>query len=363
MSVVASDLIVYGSANMPDADGATTGGAVAFSKRVAFNDISPTGTMSYVSSSTSDTVTVTLTGRLASGVTTTEAKTTTGQSIVAGAVAFERLLKGIVSGGTASGDIAAISSAAVVSGTSQGGAAAVTGGSGILGLPARIRIAAGQGASVSTGQVLMVTNNNPPGIQNCLRYIVGTGTNIDPNASADDLYLNRDWPVIPNTSTTYTVNEGMLWEVLPNQVTEIRRPFYNAVAQASGGSTTTYYEKVFYVNNNTSIALTGVSIQHFSDFPALPGLATIEFALNDGLNDTATTANRQTLPTNGDATSLVFTAGNPPQSQSVPGAGNLPNGAVPNSAGAMGIWLKLTLPAGTSAYKGYFTLKANGSTV
>ena len=37
---------------------------------------------------------------------------------------------------------------------------------------------------------------------------------------------------------------------------------------------------------------------------------------------------------------------------SVPGAGNLPSGAAPNIAGAQGVWLRLTLPAGTAAYKG-----------
>ena len=40
MSVVPSDIVTYGSANMPEADGVTIGGAVDFTKRVAFYDIS-----------------------------------------------------------------------------------------------------------------------------------------------------------------------------------------------------------------------------------------------------------------------------------------------------------------------------------
>ena len=35
MSVLPSDIVVYGSANMPEADGATVGGAVDFSRGVS----------------------------------------------------------------------------------------------------------------------------------------------------------------------------------------------------------------------------------------------------------------------------------------------------------------------------------------
>ena len=38
MSVLPSDIVVYGSANMPEADGAINGGAIDFSRRVAFYD-------------------------------------------------------------------------------------------------------------------------------------------------------------------------------------------------------------------------------------------------------------------------------------------------------------------------------------
>ena|SRR5204863_5079917 len=45
MSVLPSDIVVYGSANMPEADGAINGGAVDFSRRVAFYDIASTGSL------------------------------------------------------------------------------------------------------------------------------------------------------------------------------------------------------------------------------------------------------------------------------------------------------------------------------
>jgi hypothetical protein len=45
MSVLPSDIVVYGSANMPEADGAINGGPVDFSRRVAFYDIAPAGNL------------------------------------------------------------------------------------------------------------------------------------------------------------------------------------------------------------------------------------------------------------------------------------------------------------------------------
>jgi hypothetical protein len=46
----------------------------------------------------------------------------------------------------------------------------------------------------------------------------------------------------------------------------------------------------------------------------------------------------------------------------VPAPGNLPPGAAPNAAGAEGMWLRLTLPAGTGAYKGTAYLRTQGTT-
>ena len=36
MSVLPSDIVTYGSANMPEADGSPVGGAVDFTRRIAF---------------------------------------------------------------------------------------------------------------------------------------------------------------------------------------------------------------------------------------------------------------------------------------------------------------------------------------
>lgn len=123
------------------------------------------------------------------------------------------------------------------------------------------------------------------------------------------------------------------------------------------GSQRIYYEKVFVANNNTASALTGAQIEVASDTPALPSGALLDLALCTALNDLNTSTNRQTAPASG-AGSFVTQ----PSFVSVPGAGNLPSGTTPNIAGAQGVWLRLTLPAGTAAYKGSADLRTQGTT-
>jgi hypothetical protein len=342
MSVTQADIAYYGSANMPDADGATTGGAVDFSKRILFSDIAPAGALSYYSSAAGDTaVTVAITGRDSTGVIQTETKTVSGTAGVAGSQTFERLLKGVVSGTAATGDIGALSTTAVASGTAQGAAAATASA------PASMTLQAGQGASVALGQIVRATNNSPAGVQYQMRQIIAI--------SGDTVYLNRDWGTVPTNATTYTVNEGMLFEILPNRITQVRRPFYNASADVAGGANRNYYEKVFAVNNNASTALTTASIIKQVD-PS--GATALNIALCSALNDTGSVANRQTAPSSG---ITAFTSGAAPQSIGVPGA-NLPPGAAPNAAGAQGVWLNLTLNAGVAAAKTSLTLRTTGTT-
>jgi len=342
MSVLPSDLVFYGSANMPDVDAATTGGALNTAILINFNDITPTGTMDYVSSSASDTAAVcTISGRDATGVIQTEAKTLTGTTVVAGSQSFERLMKGVMSGTTAVGDVAAISHTAVVSGTAQTGAAATSSAS------ASITLASGAGASCAIGMIIRITNNSPAGVANQLRRIVAIAT--------DTVSVNRDWGTVPTNATTYSVFHGMLFDLLPNQVTQNRRPFYNAASDVTGGSNRTYYEKIFCVNTNTTTALTVASILKQAD----PSSGTLQIALTNSLNDTATVANRQTAPASG---ITAFTSGSAPQTINVPSPQNLPSGAAPNAAGAQGVWLSLLLVAGLAAAKTSFTLRATGTT-
>lgn len=345
MTAIPSDLRFYGSANMPDVDGTTTGGAVAFNKKITFDDLSVSGTVDYVSSSASDTAaTIALTGRDSTGVQVTETKTLNGVTPVTGSQSFERLLKGIAGGTTAVGDIAAIAHTASISAhTMQVGSANK---SGIT--PALAKLQAGDGAVAQLGQIIRITAGT--GV-NQMRSIVATS-----GYGTDFVAVNRDWSIVPDGTSVYSVYNGMLFDLSPNQITEVRRPFYNASADVPGGSTKTYYEKIFAVNDNTTTALTTAVITKAVD----PASGTLEFALCNSLNDTGTVTNRQTAPVTG---VTAFTTGAAPQAINVPSPQNLPSGAAPNAAGAQGVWLSLALTAGLSPAKTTFTMQGDGLTV
>ena len=104
MSVLPSDIVVYGSANMPEADGAINGGPVDFSRRVAFYDIAPASSLDVISSSAGDTATkITFYGRDATGVVQNQTLSLNGQTWVTGSQSLERLLCAALSGATANG--------------------------------------------------------------------------------------------------------------------------------------------------------------------------------------------------------------------------------------------------------------------
>ena len=90
MPIVANDLVFYSSASVPTDDASTTGGAIDTASRVALTQ--HTGNQSIrVVSDGADTRTVTITGRLASGVVDTEVLTLNGTTPVNGSKSFERI--------------------------------------------------------------------------------------------------------------------------------------------------------------------------------------------------------------------------------------------------------------------------------
>ena len=92
MSVLPSDIVVYGSAGMPETDGATIGGAVDFTRRVAFYDITLAGSVDVISSSPTDTATrIVYSGRDSTGAIQSQTLTLNGQSWVTGSQPLERL--------------------------------------------------------------------------------------------------------------------------------------------------------------------------------------------------------------------------------------------------------------------------------
>ncbi|HUN49986.1 MAG TPA: hypothetical protein VMU42_02665 [Candidatus Sulfotelmatobacter sp.] len=359
MSVLRRDLIYYGSAAMPEADGATVGGAVDFTRRVSFADIAPAGTLDYVAAAAVDTATrLTSQGRDASGVVRSETVTLGGTTVVAGTQSYERLLALAASGATAngplanpggtaaSGDVAAIGHTRIIAGHTAQGAANATAGA-----DASITLQAGDGASVAPEMIIRITNNSPAGVQYQLRRILAV--------AGDVCTVNRDWSTLPGSATTYDVAEGMLCEIAPNPVSAVIRVGATIAADVAGGAGRSYYEKIFTVNNNTTTALTAAAIALQAESPALPGSAALAIALCNALDDSGSVANRQTAPASG---ITAFTSGAPPQSIGVPAPGNLPAGAAPNAAGAQGIWINWNLSAGTAAYKGTATLRTQGTT-
>jgi hypothetical protein len=367
MSVLPSDIVAYGSANMPEADGVTIGGAIDITRRIAFYDVTPAGTCDVISSSASDTATkITVYGRDATGAIQNYTATLNGQSWVTGAQSFERLLYAAITGATANGpvanpggtvavgDVALAAHAAVIPASSVTTDATIhtmqTGSANAAGVtPALAKLQSGDGASVAVGQLIWTKGGTGPNQLRQIIAVAGYGT--------DTVAVNRNWGTTPDNTTTYKILQGMLFEISPNPVTAIIRAFSTSAADVPSGSTRTFYEKVFIVNNNTATALTGAQIEIASETPSLPTGAALDLALCTALNDVNTTTNRQTAPAAGVGSFVTQ-----PAFVSVPGAGNLPPGAAPNTAGAEGVWLRLTLNPGTASYKGSADLRAQGTT-
>lgn len=360
MSVVLSDTRLYGVANMPEADGVTCGGAVDFTKRLEFADIASTGLFDVVSSSASDVATkIIYAVRDSTGVINSETLTLAGQTKVPGTKSAERLLYAALSGASANGPLAnpggtaAVGDVALMAHTLTISAHTMQAGSAnhTTTNPPVAKLQAGDGASVSPGMVLRTTGGTGP---NQIRRILA----VNPlGLGADFVAVDRDWAVIPDGTTTYEVATGFVFEILPNPVTAVIRAFSTCAADAAGGSQRIFYEEGCVVNNNTTLALTSAAIAIQAIAPSLPAGAALDIALASALNDTATFANRQTAPTG----ITSFTTGAPPQSINVPAPGNLPSGAAPNAAGAQKVVLRLTLPAGTTAYKGTATIRTTGN--
>jgi hypothetical protein len=107
MSVLPSDIVAYGSANMPEADSVTIGGAPDLTRRIAFYDVTPAGTCDIISSSASDTATkITVYGRDSTGAIQNYTATFNGQSWVTGSQSYERLLYAAISNATSNGPVA-----------------------------------------------------------------------------------------------------------------------------------------------------------------------------------------------------------------------------------------------------------------
>jgi hypothetical protein len=252
--------------------------------------------------------------------------------------------------------VAAIAHTREISGhTAQAGSANTSGTT-----PPLFRLQSGDGATLGA-----LTYS---GLGLIIRITGGTGANqirmISAQYSsgaygADVVAVNRDWTAVPDATSTYDIAFGFLFDLLPNPVTAIARIFATAQADIPGGSQRVFYEKTFWVNTNTTTSLLNASIEILSETPTLPSGTLLDLALTKVLNDTATSANRQTLPTNGDSSSLTFVT-QPSPINVIASPGSLPAG---NTASvAQGGWWRLTLPAGATVYQGTADARTTGAT-
>jgi len=254
MSIVASDLVIYGAANIAETDGVTQGGAIDTTVRYIFDDaslVNTTGpdTVDVSSDNAGDTgITITITGRNAAGDIVTDEYTLAGLAEQTGDTTFTSLMKIVLSGAAA-------------------------------------------------GTVNVHENS-------------GSVTIVDIEAG----------------------------------VTEVRVPFYNVAADASGGSSRDFYEKIFFKNNNGVNDLLNATISEESDPSGY-----VTFDLEDAQDDNNSVATRLDTPPSGMLGSFDS------NQKSVPGT-NLAAGS------AIGVWLKLTLAAGLTAATSTYTLHLEGST-
>lgn len=100
MPIAVTDLVEYLTANMPEDDASTSGGAIATTGRPDITQLTANSVIAAVSDG-ADTRTITVTGRLPSGVQDTEAIVLTGAVEVVGVKVFERFLKVVASAGDA----------------------------------------------------------------------------------------------------------------------------------------------------------------------------------------------------------------------------------------------------------------------
>jgi hypothetical protein len=371
MSVTPNQVIIYGSADMPEVDGSTVGGAINFANRVAFYDLPSAMALDVVSSSASDTATkIQVSGRDSTGtVQTPAAVTLTGTTVITstfGGQSFQRLLAGVISGGaigsltnpggtSAVGDVAAMGHTRLIAGhTAQAGSSNTSGTT-----PPLFKLQSGDGATIGAttyaglNLIIRITGGTGAGQLRMISAQYASGT-----YGADTVAVNRDWGTVPDNTSTYDIAYGFLFDILPNPVTGITRVFTGAQSDVPGGSTRVFYEKIFWSNTNTTTALLGAAMQVLSESGSLPVGASLDLALTTALNDNATSTNRQTLPTNQGGGALSFVV--QPSAIPVQSPGTLPNGNA--ASGAQAGWLRLTLAAGTTVYQGAADLRCTGST-
>jgi hypothetical protein len=250
--ITSTDLLCFASANMPDSDSGTNGGAIDLDRRVDFTQLAANDDLEVVSSSSSDTQNCTIEARNAAGQVVSETKALTGTS----AAVFSNL--GVVE-----------------------------------------RVLKVELASDAVGTVTV-------------RRSVGGAT-----------------------VRTIPVGERGFMALF-------RKCASDPAAQKD------YFTKVFLKNNHGTLSLLGAQVKQSADPEAR-----ITHLLANAVNDSATATNRVTAPAAGD-TQDPDTFDD--TDKSVPGT-DLAAGA------AIGVWLRLRLPAADPPHRSTYDLEITGQSV
>jgi len=203
-------------------------------------------------------------------------------------------------------------------------------------------------AAGDTTQTVTITGRNPAGelVSEALALNSTDGTVWVSGSQTFERILKV---VISAAHTgTIEVRETTSAEVIVTMepgILEVRRLFYAALAEESGGATRNYYEKIFVKNEHSSLTLTSSVISEQADPSGVCAFA-LEGTL-DGTDTNGAGNNRQVAPA---GYTFDSTAKNVANSQ------NLTAGS------AQGIWMQLTLAAGTSPAKTSVTMRITGNT-
>ncbi len=145
------------------------------------------------------------------------------------------------------------------------------------------------------------------------------------------------------TVTVRKASDNTAIAALETGVLQVRRLWIGIAADASGGSSRAFYEKIFIKNTHASLNYLSTVISEITDTPAV-----ITFDLEDAVNDNNSTASRLNTAPTGMLGSFDSAAKNCPGTDLAFGS-------------AIGVWLKITLPAGNAAILDTYVLRAAGT--
>lgn len=335
MSVAASDLQVYGAANMPEADSGTVGGAVDLNVKVVFTDLAANDTIDFDSDDSGDTDQVyRVYGFNATGARITEDFDLNGLSLVTGVETFERINKVVKQSGSALDGTVTITehSGGLTMATMEGAADA------------------GAGSEIDEVRKPFYNAASDPDAAKDLYEKVFFRNNNGSTTLVDAIVSLMDSPVFSSpTATTVDVTSASGQKLLSIASTTGFTSGLSIVINSGGDRQEA--GKIDSVDSGVSVTLVdNLKYEHTSGQADAVAKSRITLDVEAPLDGTDTATNRVTAPA---GYGYVFDA-------SDHDVANLQN----HTAGAVqGVWLHLELDEAQSPLKDTLTLREWGNTV